>query len=257
MPAPLPHRATLPKHRGRRQAKVDADVNRPTMHQVKLLAMQAVTIFRIDRLTIAYKTILAIDVNLDPILVFACNLTLVILWRQMIDVLSVKIPATWLLEKGPAFWLYFLGQLVPPMIGVRWVSVSNDARPAATAHQHRRITADAAGQPVDHSLRHFPGFVHPGTGQLHRQQLCNVVRPVQRDKQHFQVQIAFDDVMRWRSGVNPTAKRRRHPLMPALDRRRAQLRVGVSDHGPPGFPLAVSVDLLFLGAAQDLHDAGR
>lgn len=143
------------------------------------------------------------------------------------------------------------------MILVRRVGVSNDAGPAAATHQHRRIPADTAGQAIHHSLRHFPGFVYPGTGQLHRQQLGNVVRPIERNEQHFHVQVAFNDVMRRRSGIDPAAQVRRHPLMPALDRGGAQLWIGISDDSPTSFALAVDVDPLLFGATQDLHDAGR
>ena len=251
----MPHRGLLTEHGSRREPEVDAHVDRQPRNKVELHAMDGVLVFRIDGPAITNEAVLAIDVHLDPIGVLAGALALVVVLRQVFPVLGIGRQATRLTVELPAGRLDLLGQFVPPMVVIRRVGRHDDSRPVRAAHCGRRVATHTAGQAIDHSLRHFAGFVHPGAGQFHTEQLGNVVRAIKRHEDDLQVDLGVLDVVHRRARVHPAPQRRRYPLVPGLDGRRLEFRVGVTHHSPARATLAISADDLLLGATDDLHDA--
>ena len=276
MDAPAAHRAALAEHRRRRQAEVNAHMHRLAGQKLELPHMHRVAEFRVDRLAVAHEAIVGVDVDLDPVLGLAGHLALVVAAAglapngialgqrqrvgrlvQPVEVLGAVVEAARLAVERPALGLVLLGQAIPPVIVVRRVGAGQDARPGRAAHGRRRVAAHPAGEAVEHRLGHLARLVDPRAGELHAQQLGDVLRPVEADEDHLQVEVALLDVVRRRAGVDPAADRRRDPLVPGLDRRGAQLGVGVADDRPARALLAVEAGPLHLGAAHDLHHAHR
>ena len=170
-PAPAAPHITLTEHSRRRQAEVDADHNRGAIQHLDglLRNVQVVAKLGIDRTPLTNESVLAVDVNRDPLIVLAGLQPIIVTIGQILEVLRIRPPATWLPEQTPAIGGYFLEQPIPPVVAVWWVGVHDDPEPGRPAFALGWVAADTTLQHINHCPRYFPGLVDPGAGQLERQ----------------------------------------------------------------------------------------
>src|SRR3546814_1285420 len=86
----------------RRQAEVDADMDRQAGVQRHRPAMDMVPVLREDRLPVLDEAVVAVDVDLDPVRVLARHLPFVVAGRQVVPVLRARRASAGLREELPA-----------------------------------------------------------------------------------------------------------------------------------------------------------
>ena len=98
--------------------------------------------------------------------------------------------AAWLLPELPgirAGHALLLGHVVPPVVVIHRVGVHDDAVPGSAPIALGRVAANTVGESVDHSLWQFSRLVDPGTRELEREQLPDILWLVERQENHLHV----------------------------------------------------------------------
>ena len=134
--------------------------------------MDGVTVFRRNRLAIDDKTILAIDIDLDPLSRLAHGQIGVIplATGKVGQVLAIGGAAGWLLEDSleASRCVRLLEEFEPLAVIVWRIGVHPDAMPSCAAITDGRVAADAALQRLDNGPRHLTRFVDPRSGEFER-----------------------------------------------------------------------------------------